>query len=92
MQLHFTGRNLEVTPALKAFITEKFERVQRRDNHINNVNVVLHIEHLTHTAEATFHASGADFHATAEADDMYKAIDELVDKLVAQLTKHKEKH
>ncbi len=92
MQLHFTGRNLEITPALKTFTQEKFERVERRDAAIQNVNVVFVVENLTHTAEATLHLSGTEIHASAKAADMYSAIDELVDKLLGQITKHKEKH
>jgi putative sigma-54 modulation protein len=91
MQLHFTGRNVEVTPALKTFTQEKFQRLERHHANIGQVSVVFQIEHLTHIAEATVHLSGTEIHATAKTDDMYSAIDELIDKLVAQLTKHKEK-
>lgn len=91
MQLHFTGRNIELTPALKTFATEKFERIQRRDAHITNVNITFHVEHVSHIAEANLHLDGAEIHASAKAEDMYSAIDALVDKLVIQITKHKEK-
>ena len=91
MQLHFTGRNIDLTPALKTFAAEKFERVQRRDASITHVNVTFHVENVTHIAEANLHLDGAEIHASAKAEDMYSAIDELVDKLVSQITKHKEK-
>jgi putative sigma-54 modulation protein len=88
MQLHFTGRNIEITPALKTFTEEKFQRINRHNAHINQVNIIFQIEHHTHVAEATLHLNGAEIHATAKTDDMYSAIDELVDKLLTQLTKH----
>lgn len=91
MNLHFTGRHIEITQALKDFTTEKFSVLEKRDHTISNVYVIFHIEHLTHTAEATVHISGAEIHATAKDDDMYKAIVTLVDKLLNQITKHKEK-
>jgi putative sigma-54 modulation protein len=91
MQLHFTGRNIEVTPALKTFTQEKMERVERRYNTINKVNVVFHVEHLDHIAEANVNVDGTELHATAKAENMYSAIDMLVDKLLGQITKHKEK-
>ena len=91
MQLHFTGRNLELTDALKTFATEKFQRVARRDASITNVNIVFQVDNLTHKAEATLHLSGAEIHASAEAEDMYSAIDALVDKIIGQITKIKEK-
>lgn len=92
MQLHFTGRNIEVTPALKTFTAEKFERLQHRDSTITNVNIIFQLENVTHTAEATLHVSGAELHASAQSTDMYAAIDALIDKLMGQITKHKEKH
>lgn len=91
MQLHFTGRNIEVTPALKTFTTEKFERLQHRHQHITNINIIFHVEKNTHTAEATLNLDGTEIHASAKTDDMYSAIDELADKLLTQITKHKEK-
>jgi putative sigma-54 modulation protein len=92
MQLHFTGRNIDVTPALKTFAQEKFQRLQHRHENINSVNVILLVEKLDHIAEATLHIDGTDIHAKAESKDMYTAIDLLIDKLLAQVTKIKEKH
>jgi putative sigma-54 modulation protein len=92
MQLDFTGRNVEITPALKAFAEEKFQRLERRDNHITHVKIIFHIEHLSHIAEATLHLNGTELHASAKDEDMYRATDALVDKLMGQITKHKEKH
>ncbi len=91
MQIHFTGRNIEVTPALKTFTEEKMTRLSHR-NTLSKINVVFHVENVTHIAEATIHLNGSDIHASAKADDMYAAIDMLVDKLAGQITKHKEKH
>lgn len=94
MQFHFTGRNnLEVTPALKTFTQEKLERLERLDTHIRSIDIEFRVEKLTHIVEATLHLlSGAPIRATAAAEEnMYAAIDELVDKLKIQITKHKEK-
>ena len=92
MQLHFTGRNVEITPALKKFTTEKFERLEKRLDDTTIIHLVFHVEHVKHTAEATLHLHAAELHASADADDMYTAIDLLIDKLIAQINKHKEKH
>lgn len=91
MQLNFTGRNIEVTPALKNFSEEKLQRLERRDDSISKINVKFEIENVTHIAEAELHLKGTELHASAKADDMYSAIDLLVDKLLTQITKHKEK-
>lgn len=91
MQLNFVGKNIEITSAIKTFVTEKFKVLEKRYSTINNINIVLHIENITHIAEATLHLNGVEVHAKAKADDMYKAIEELVDKLVGQLSKQKDK-
>lgn len=91
MQINFTGKNIEITPALKTFATEKLQHIEKRYNRITQLNVVLHLENVTHIAEATLHMNGAEIHATGKSDDMYKAIEVLTDKLVDQVTKHKEK-
>ncbi len=91
MQLHFTGRNIEITEAIKNYIQKKFQRIEHRDEKITQAHVTLQVEHLDHIAEATLHLHGIEMHATAKSNDMYAAIDELVDKLLGQVTKHKEK-
>jgi putative sigma-54 modulation protein len=92
MQMHLTGRNIEITPALKTFTADKMQRIERRFSTITTLHVTLQLENMFHIAEAAAHVNGADIHAKAKADDMYSAIDELVDKLTTQITKHKEKH
>lgn len=91
MQLHFTGRNIEVTPALKTFTTDKFQRLERRYADIDTIKITFQVENVTHIAEATLHLDGTEIHASAKDNDMYAAIDSLVDKLMGQITKHKEK-
>jgi putative sigma-54 modulation protein len=91
MQINFTGRNIEVTSALKTFTAEKMERIQRRFTNVSEVNIIFHVEHLSQIAEATAIMSGVEIHATATTEDMYNSIDELVDKLLTLMTKHKEK-
>ena len=60
-------------------------------DHINNVHVVLKVEKLRQIAEATLHVNQGEIHASADEESIYAAIDSLVDKLVRQLNKHKEK-
>jgi putative sigma-54 modulation protein len=53
--------------------------------------MILEVEKDVQKAEATIHVSGADLFAKAQSDDMYTSIDQLVNKLDAQVKKHKEK-
>ena len=91
MQLSISGHHVDLTESLNSFVHQKFEKLERHYDHIPQVHVVLEIEKLTHKAEANAHVTGAELFALAEADDMYVAIDHLVDKLDRQIIKHKEK-
>ncbi|KTC75489.1 sigma-54 modulation protein [Legionella birminghamensis] len=91
MEINFTGHNVDVTSALRDFTKSKFNKLERHFDKITVVNVVFDIEKLMKIAEATILVAKAEFHARAESEDMYAAIDVLVDKLNRQLIKHKEK-
>ena len=92
MQLSITGRHLDVTDALKDYVTNKISRLERHYDHITNVQVVLAVSKVVQTAEAIVRAGNhQEIFADAEADDLYAAIDALADKLDRQLIRHKEK-
>lgn len=90
MQLNITGRHLDVTPAMKSYIEAKFEKLARHFEHITNVHVVLTVEKERQKAEATVHVNRGDLFANEEHDDMYFAIDRLIDKLDRQLKAQRE--
>ena len=91
MRLSVTGHHVEVTPALRAYMEKKLERIVRHFDQLIDVHCVLTVEKLRQKAEATVHASGCDIHADATEEDMYAAIDALSDKLDRRVRKHKEK-
>ncbi len=93
MQLEITGQNVEVTQALRAYISEKTQRIERHFDNLISAHFVLHLEKLEHTAEATITVGGRTnpIHANAMAEDMYAAIDGLIDKLDRQVRRHKDK-
>ncbi len=91
MQLSISGHHIDVTDALKDYVTGKLTRLERHYDHITNVHVVLSVEKLVQKAEATLHLSGAELFAYANSEDLYAAIDALADKLDRQVIKHKEK-
>ena len=82
---------MEVTPALRVFTQEKFDKLERHFDKITAINVVFDVEKLRQIAEATILVNKGELHASSESEDMYTAIDILVDKLDRQLIKHKEK-
>ncbi|HKJ94471.1 MAG TPA: ribosome-associated translation inhibitor RaiA [Gammaproteobacteria bacterium] len=91
MQIDITGHHVEITDPLKDYVNEKFQRLERHFDNVVDVHVILTVEKLEHKAEATLTLSGAKLYADANDEDMYAAIDGLVDKLDRQVVKHKEK-
>ena len=91
MQVIVTGHHLEVTDALKAHIDAKFEKLARHFDNVTDVHLILSVEKLVQKAEATLQLSGAKLFAEDSQEDMYVAIDAMVDKLDRQISKHKEK-
>ena len=92
MQIHVSGHQVDVTPALREYVVNKFERLARHFDHLVEINVILCIEKLLHKAEANVvMARKKVVHADTSALDMYAAIDLLADKLDRQVRKHKEK-
>ena len=91
MQLNLTGHHVVITAALRDYVDNKLERLQRHFDHLTDVHCILTVEKLQHKAEATVHVSGGKLYADAIEDDMYAAIDGLIDKLDRQVKKHKEK-
>ena len=82
MNLHLTGHHLEITPAIREYVSGKITRITRHFDHVIDVNVVLTVEKLRHRIEAGVHVFGKDIFCESANSDMYAAIDSLVDKLV----------
>ena len=91
MQISVTGHHVDITDALKSYVDNKFERLERHFEHVTNVHVILSVEKLRQKAEATMHVNGTSVFADSVHEDMYAAIDVLTDKLDRQVIKHKEK-
>lgn len=91
MQINLTGHHVDITDALRDYVHEKFDRLERHFDQVIDIHVVLTVEKNHHKAEANLQVSGNHIHADATHDDMYAAIDALIDKTDRQLLKHKEK-
>jgi putative sigma-54 modulation protein len=91
MNLTISGHHLEVTPAIRDYVSEKLDRVKRHFDNVITVSVIMQVEKLVHKVEANLHVKGHDFHAHSEDASMYAAIDLLADKMDRQIVKHKEK-
>lgn len=91
MHINLTGHHVEITPPLRDYVQNKFRRLLQRVDNIINVHVVLSVAKLEQKADATIQLGGATLYADMVHDDMYAAIDGLIDRMDRQLVKHKEK-
>src|ERR1051326_6080020 len=91
MNLHVTGHQLQVTPAIRDYVSAKLQRITHHFDHVIDVNCILSVEKLQQKFESTVHVRGRDIFCESSAADMYAAIDGLVDKLDRTIIKHKEK-
>lgn len=92
MNLKISGHHLEVTPAIRDYVTSKMERIARHFDQVIDITVIMSVDKLVQKIEANVHISGKDIFVQTEDADMYAAIDALADKLDRQVLKHKEKH
>jgi len=89
MNLNLSGRHLEVTPALRSYVEGKLARITRHFDHVIDAHVVLSVDKLRQKAEVTLHVRGKDIHCASEEQDLYAAIDLVIDKLDRQVLKYK---
>jgi putative sigma-54 modulation protein len=91
MQTDITFKNIDSSDALKDYA---FKRLSKMDKYIDRTaeaHVVLSVEKRRHKADVTLTADGAVINAVEITEDLYSAIDMVMDKLERQIKKHKEK-
>ncbi len=92
MQINITGHHVEITPALRDYVQEKLQKIERHFSNITNVYVTLTVDKkFQQKAEAKVNLARGEIFAESESENMYAAIDLLIDKLDRQVVKHKEK-
>lgn len=95
MRVEVTGRQLEVTPAIEAYVEGKCDKLTRYFNGVLEIEVLL--ECVKHAAESFWVEFRVDavkhdtFVAKAEGPDLHKCIDQCADRMARQLTDFKEK-
>ena len=91
MQIDITGHHVDVTPALRAYVTEKMQKLIRHSDQVISIRVILNVEKLKQLAEASVNVGGQTLFAKFTAPDMYASIDGLVDKLDRQVRRRKDR-
>ena len=91
MNLVIHGNHVAVTPALRDYVEGKLNRVERHFDQVIDANVQLTVEKLRQRAEITPRMRGNNIHVESVDDDMYAAIDMMIDKLDRQVLRHKDR-
>ena len=91
MQTSVTFKNLDPTDTLKSYVRDKLDRFDRLLDNPAEANVVLLVEKFRHIAEININGDRLTINGKEETNDMYSAIDMVLDKLEKQIKKNKQK-
>jgi len=91
MQTSVTFKNLESSENLKSYVADKLDRFDRLLNNPAEAKVVLSVEKFRHIAEINIIGDKLNINGKEETNDMYSAIDMVLDKLEKQIKKSKQK-
>ncbi|MEJ2100862.1 MAG: ribosome-associated translation inhibitor RaiA [Desulfobacterales bacterium] len=91
MQTSVTFKNLDPSDPLKSYVQDKLDRFDRLLDNPAEANVVLSVEKFRHIAEININGDRLIINGKEETNDMYSAIDMVLDKLEKQIKKNKQK-
>lgn len=97
MQVTVTGRNIELTNALKDYLKDKLGRAQKHFDHPLDVTALLSVAKNpsipdNQTAEITIKVNGSIIRGQESTENMYASIDLVADKIERQLRKFKTRY
>lgn len=91
MKYIMTGRNVDVTPAMREYAEKKLARIEKFFNEDTEANVTFSVQKKRHIMGVTIYFEGNTFRAEATNDDLYMSIDKSIDLLEGQIRKNKTK-
>ena len=94
MNLTISGHQVEVTSAIREYVQNKLELVTRHFDQVIDIAVILTVDNLKEKekrqkAEINMRLSGKTVYVESLSQDLYAAIDILIDKLDRQVIKYK---
>lgn len=91
MNIKITGRHMELSDALKAYIETGIRKVKTHFDKVIDVDVVLDVEKHRHIVDVDLHANGVRIHSKEASQDMYASVDAVLEKLEKQVKKYKDR-
>lgn len=87
MNVNITSKQMEITPAIRTHIEDRLSKLDKWQVQLINPHIILSKEHQAFSVDATISTPNGTLVASAKHDDMYAAINELINKLEKQLNK-----
>lgn len=91
MKMIITGRHLKMDDNIRSYAERKLSKAETYFDRIIEAHMILSAEKHRRMAEVTLHAKRAKFHAQDETENIYASIDGAMEKVDAQIRRHKEK-
>lgn len=92
MKFEFTGRHIDVTPALKAHVEEQFKKIDHLfDGKPAKAHVIIEVERGRHRSEIVINWRNEVLTAETSVSDMYQSLSQTVEKIEKQARKLKDK-
>ncbi|MDR1310154.1 MAG: ribosome-associated translation inhibitor RaiA [Deltaproteobacteria bacterium] len=91
MQYSVTFRHMEPSDHIKKYGRDKLSRLEKYLDSVLTADVTLTVDKFRHRAEVVLSSDGLKIKAMEEKDEMYSALDLVIDKLEKQLKRHMEK-
>ncbi len=92
MNIHITGRQINITKPIKSHIESRLKKLDRFIDGITDINVVLSVEKYRQIADVKIHCRGNTYlTAIEESNDLYVSIAQAVEKVESQAKKQQKK-
>ena len=96
MNLLITAHHFQLTPAIRQYVEEKVERLTRHFDEVREIEVVLVVEENAdkdrrQRAEMNVRVKGDTLHGQSDAQDIYAALDSVLEKMDRQVARYKDK-
>jgi len=91
MHIEVTFKNIDPSDALRDYVTKRLSKIRKFIDRPIDARVVLYVEKIRHRADVSLNADGIMINAVEVTEDMYSAIDMVMDKIERQVKRYKEK-
>ena len=91
MRVEYTGRQIEVTPAIQKFTEDHLKKIRKLLGESIEVHAILTVEKYRHIAEINLKSTSFKLNGLEETNDMYSSINAVLEKIERQALKAKDR-